>query len=301
MAAGLDPDRPEALRTDEGRYVAMKTYFDQHGPAGRRMMCTTAAIHANLDAGRDEVGRKRWRLAHQLGPTLVATFADSPIVGGRASGWMSSRMAAWLAIDPTRTAPVIATRSHNGSHPDDAWAAYALGANVMLIRTADRFVPMLEKLSFARWIDEGHELGYPTTDDLAYHLTTLFPPVRPHGRLELRMMDMVPDPWWPVAVAVTTALIYDEEAAARADAATRPAAGLWAQASRSALAHPLLQASARACFGAALDALERVGCNRRTVDAVAEYAERFVNVGRCPADDRLDAHRGLTRQTAEAI
>lgn len=296
VGGGLDPDRPEALATTEDRYVAMKSYFDRRGRAGRRMMCTTAAVHTNVDAGRDEVGRYRWRLAHQLGPTLVAAFADSPIAGGGPTGWMSSRMAAWLAIDPTRTSPVP-----NGADPVDAWAAYALGANVMFIRTPERFVPMSIDLPFARWVDEGHELGFPTADDLTYHLTTLFPPVRPHGRLELRMMDMVPEPYWRVAASVSTALLYDEEAAERADAATRVSARLWHDAARSALGHPALWASARTCFDAALQAVDRMGCDRETIDAVAEYTDRYVRAGRSPADDRLPGLRQPATQIAEAL
>jgi glutamate--cysteine ligase len=149
-------------------------------------------------------------------------------------------------------------------------------------------------LPFARWIDEGHELGYPTTDDLAYHLTTLFPPIRPHGWLELRMLDMVPDPWWRVAVAVTTALLYDEDAAGRAEATVEAAEGLWLDAARSGLAHPKLQAAAMDIFDAAIEALDRIGCDPVTEAAVGDYADRYVGRGRSPADDTLDHLRTTT-------
>lgn len=281
IAAGLDPERPDQLVTDQDRYVAMKTYFDRSGAAGRTMMCTTAAIHANYDAGRDDEGLRRWRVAHQIGPMLVAAFADSPIVARRPTGWMSSRMAAWLAIDPSRTAPVP-----DGRDPAKAWVDYALAANVMFIRTRNGFVPVHD-LSFARWIEDGHELGHPTDDDLAYHLTTLFPPVRPHGRLELRMMDMVPDPWWRAAVSVTTALLYDEEAQLRATKATALTADLWMDAARDGLRNPLLRQAALACFEAAAEALPRVGCDG-AAGLIAEYADRYVRRGRSPADDRLE-------------
>jgi glutamate--cysteine ligase len=296
-AMGIDPDRAESLVTDEDRYVAMKTYFDGQGPSGRRMMCTTAAIHTNIDAGRDELGRRRWDLAHRLGPVLIAAFANSPTAGGRPTGWKSSRMAAWQAIDPTRTAPV-----HDGIDPAAAWASYALNANVMFIRSPDGFIPMSHALPFARWIKDGHELGYPTEDDLRYHLTTLFPPVRPHGWLELRMMDMLPDPWWRVAVAVTMALLYDDDAAADAEHAVEPVGGMWREAARSALGHPLLATAAKACFRAAAGAVQRVGCDRSTIDAVGEYTERYVGAGRCPADDLLQAPaKEHTTEVAEAI
>jgi len=47
------------------------------------MMCNTAALQVNLDLGPG--GRcERWRLAHALGPTVVACFANSPFgVAGR--------------------------------------------------------------------------------------------------------------------------------------------------------------------------------------------------------------------------
>mgnify|MGYP000225654865 CR=1 FL=1 len=51
-------------------------------------------------------------------------------------------------------------------------------------------------------LDHGNEHGFPTTDDLTYHLTTLFPPVRPRGWLELRMIDGLPPEWWPVALTL---------------------------------------------------------------------------------------------------
>jgi glutamate--cysteine ligase len=278
VGLGLDPTRPELLRTDEARYVAMKAYLDQDGPSGRRMMCSTAAIHVNVGLGPDAT--RRWRLAHRLGPTLVAAFANSPLVAGGPSGWRSARFASWLGIDPTRTAPVA-----NGSEPSEEWADYALAARVMLIRADTRFVPPAAPLSLRRWIEDGHELGHPTLDDVDYHLTTLFPPVRPRGWFELRMVDMLPDPLWRVAVAVTTALLDDEDAARRAWAASEPAAAMWTEAARSGLAHPALAASARTCFAAAVDAL----ADEPLREAASAYADRYVNRGRTPADDRLDA------------
>lgn len=296
FAAGNDPERSLRLLTTESRYVSMRAYWDQAGEAGARMMCTTAAVHVNVDAGRDEAGARRWRTAHRLGPVLTAAFANSPLVDGRPSGWKSARMASWMAIDPTRTAPVDTAKD-----PWHAWADYALAANVMLIRTPEGYVPILEPLPFARWIDEGHELGCPTADDLAYHLTTLFPPVRPHMWLELRMIDMVPDPWWRAAVALVTALLYDDEAARRADEALAPAQGLWDEAARSALEHPALGEAARACFEAGVAATGATGCDPETVDALSEYAERYVYAGRCPADDRLEQPAEPKTETAEAI
>jgi glutamate--cysteine ligase len=301
VGLGLDPRRSERLVTSEERYVAMRAYFDERGPAGARMMSTTAAVHVNVDAGADDEGLSRWTLAHRLGPVLLASFANSPLVYGQPSGWKSARYSAWMDIDPSRTAPVPQRRNHV-----DAWTEYALAANVMFIRGSERFVPMRDDLPFARWISDGHELGFPAADDLEYHLTTLFPPVRPQGRLELRMIDMLPDPWWRAAAAMTTTLLYDDDAAAAAWEATSQTSDLWTDAARFGLSHPVLAQAAQSCFTAALAALDRSGCDPESIGASAAYFDRFVARGRTPADERVAEFNATgalypTDQTAEAM
>jgi glutamate--cysteine ligase len=286
LAAGTDPFRAPARTLSKPRYDAMEAYLDGGGGAGRRMMCGTASVQINLDmTGEGEPG-DRWALAHALGPVLAAACANSPIVAGRPSRWRSARLAVWAAIDRTRTASAF---TGDGTSPSEQWARYALDARVMLVRAGpERFVPVLEHLTFEEWMSKGHELGYPTDDDLAYHLTTLFPPVRLRGWMELRMVDALPDPWWRVPGAVATALLDDPEAAAEARAATAPTARLWHQAARPGLSHPALAASARRCFTAAIAALPRLGADPDTQAACAAFFDRFVARGRCPADDVLD-------------
>jgi glutamate--cysteine ligase len=210
-------------------------------------------------------------------------------------------------MDPSRTAPVAG--HHRRADPVEEWTAYALRARLMLIRACpDWFRPVVAPLPFGVWMARGHELGWPTLDDFAYHLTTLFPPVRPRGWLELRMVDAVPDPWWQVAVAVATTLLDDPAAFEVAERACAPVADRWAEAASAGLGHPGLAAAARQCFEAALDALPRLGADREAVTATEAYLERFVARGRCPADDLLDgwaaggpaAVAGLLGEPAEA-
>lgn len=292
VGLGLDPLRPRRRVVDSPRYAAMEAYFDGCGPDGRSMMCGTAAIQINLDTGAPEAIESRWNRVHGIGPILLAAFANSPIVDGRASGWRSSRWAVWRAIDPCRTAAVV-TRppgTADAAPAADAWASYALGARVMLIQTDEATaVPVLEPMSFAAWIRDGHELGWPTQTDLTYHLSTLFPPVRPRGRFELRMIDALPDDCWPVAVAVATALVDDPIAAEIADALAPSVFDRWAEAARDGLSDARLRAAACSAFDAALPALVRMDASLETVRAVENYATRYVHRGRSPADDRLDS------------
>jgi glutamate--cysteine ligase len=250
---GTRSARPRRL-VDDHRYRAMESYFDTSWPSGRAMMCSTASVQVNLG-----LGPGRWRAANVLGPVLSASFADSAVAGR----WASARLATWLALDPSRTAPVALD-----GDPGCAWADYALAARVMFIREGDTFVPLPKPMTGRQWVESGHPLGWPTGDDLAYHLTTLFPPVRPKGWLELRMIDALPDPWWRVPVAVAAALVDDDEAVVAAG----DAAGRWWEAARAGLADPVLAAAARVAAERALCGLDRVGADPLTAMLVEQWA-----------------------------
>lgn len=287
VALGADPVRqPERIVTAP-RYAAMQAYFDAQGADGRTMMCNTAAIQLNVGLGAPGEVARRWRLANAVGPTLIASFANSPFAEGRPTGWQSTRLRSWWALDPTRSAPVPLT-----ADPVAAFVDYALDAKVMLVRAGrDDYRPITSGLTLRGWLAQGHELGWPTIEDLDYHLTTLFPPVRPRGWFEIRYFDALPTPFWHVAVAVTCALLDDPEAAEAAERAIGDSAGLWRAAAQHGVAHPALGASSRACFELALAALERhatTSAEAATTEAVAAYHDRWVARGRSPADDRLD-------------
>jgi glutamate--cysteine ligase len=318
---GLDPLRPPRRVLDLPRYAAMEAFFDRGGPWGRQMMCGTASVQVCLDAGDDGDGftgyRYRWRLVHALGPVLVAAFANSPLRGGRPTGWRSSRQQVWAYMDPGRTRP---PRLDSLTDPRDAWAAYALDAELMLIRdpgSENWFAP--PGVTFRTWLRGTQGVTRtPTSDDLAYHLSTLFPPVRPRGHLELRMIDAQPGDGWIVPLAVTTALLHDEKAADVALAATeslmakrrpthsparktgdRPMTGdPWLRAARLGPSDPEIAQASRDCFDAARGALDRMGVPDDITAPVEAFIEQYVSRDRCPADDLSPADDPPSREDA---
>lgn len=306
VGIGHDPWHPPRRFLHERRYDAMETCLDRTGPSGRRMMCTSASVQVCLDAGYEEPGPlghgRRWWLAHQLGAVLVAAFANSPLARREPTGWRSTRQLLWLEIGPGRAgAPPL------DGDPRAAWARHVLDAPVMCIRGDDGPWDVPEGLTFREWTRSGAPRP-PTREDLDYHITTLFPPVRPRGFLELRMIDAQPgDDGWIVPLAVTTALFDDPEAAETAYRTVKPLAEraltlpaphnpLWIDAARNGLADPELHEAAVACFTAALEALPRLGAITQVTDAVAAYLDRYVMQGRSPADDLLDRVRGTDRR-----
>ncbi|WP_406319470.1 ergothioneine biosynthesis glutamate--cysteine ligase EgtA [Streptosporangium sp. NBC_01639] len=283
---GLDPIRPARRQLRLPRYEAMAAFLGM--PYGALMMCSTTSIQVNLDLG--ERPAVRWERAHLLGPVLMAAFANSPLSEGRPCGWMSGRQAVWENLDRTRTAPVPAS-----ADPAAAWAAYLLDARLMLVREeGERLRVIRDGSTFRDW------LTAPTRPltlvDLAYHATTIFPPVRPRGWLEIRYLDAQHPANWPVCVAVTHALVTDDRVADAAMDAVEPYAAMWPQAARRGLADPGLRRAAETCFRAALAAMPRLGVSAALTREVAAFADRHVTPGRPPAVDLLELVKGPARR-----
>jgi glutamate--cysteine ligase len=274
--SGLDSGRPPERQRREPRYEAMAAFLGR--PYGVTMMCSTASIQLNLDFGADPA--TRWNRAHLLGPVLVAAFANSPV-----RGWMSGRQAVWHNLDRSRTAPVAA-----GGHHAEEWAEYLLASRLMLIReSGDGCRPVLDGSLFR---DFARAAGRPPTrEDVAYHATTLFPPVRPRGWMEVRYLDAQGPDAWPVCAAVAYAVITDDRTADAALAAAEPVKGMWLEAARLGLGDARLRRAAEACFRAALEALPQLGGTPWLVDQVAAFAARHVEPGRSPAADLLEELR----------
>ena len=152
------------LRTPTSRYRAMQDAFDRVGPDGRRMMRLTASLQVAVDLLPGRAGWEQWVVANLAGPALAAASANSPWRDGRPAGIPGARTRIWQGVDLSRT-------GYDGRHLD---LADPVGAYAAFAAAADR-------------------LPIPESADPRYHLSTLFPPVRPRGGyLEIRYLDAQP-------------------------------------------------------------------------------------------------------------
>lgn len=245
--SGIDPHRPPAPSVQTPRYAAMTHAFRAYRPHGDVMMRSTAGLQVCVDAGPHP--RERWRALHTLGPALVAAFANSRRNAGRDTGWASARMRAWLGLDPRRTASAYDARD-----PVGAWVRYAMTAPLLCVRRDGGCWQAPDETTFASWIGGALETP-PTFDDLSYHLTTLFPPVRPRGYLEVRYLDTQPPGEWIAPVIVLTSLLTDSETIAAAEERAGPAIGRWEAAARRGTADPPIEGAARGLLALALENL----------------------------------------------
>jgi glutamate--cysteine ligase len=169
------------LRTPSPRYLAMQDEFDRLGPDGRRMMRLTAALQINVDLLPGDDGIEQWLVANLAGPALAVAFANSTVIDGRPTGLQGARTRIWRGADLRRTA-------YDGRHID-------IGDPV---RAYEAFAAAAPRLPIAAAADPW------------YHLSTLFPPVRPRGGyLEVRYLDAQPVERIGEAVATVASLLND--------------------------------------------------------------------------------------------
>jgi glutamate--cysteine ligase len=256
------------------------------------MMRHTASLQINLDLGRDGLWKERWLAANLVSPLMTASFACSP-----SEGVVCTRARAWQELDSTRSGFPRLLVDGSSDDPREHWGQAALEADVMLFRFDDgRHEPGCVGCSFEQWIRDGHpRWGWPTAEDLDYHLTTLFFEVRPRGFLELRAGEALPAPWRQVPVALMTALLYEdharEEVLGLLERQRQRLSELWHRAASEGVRDDDLRQLACAVWTIALDGLRALPAGfvgDAAVPASERFLETFTASGRMPADDLQD-------------
>lgn len=268
---GLDAFRPPRRILTVPRYAAMERAFAQLGPHGPRMMCSTAGLQVCLDAGEEDQTALRWRALHDFGPALVALFANSRRREGADTGWASARTEATFGT----CAPFTEPPPLDGD-PAEAWARTAMEAPVLCLRRGDNW-DAPPGLTFGAWADGALAGDRPTYEDLDYHLSTLFPPVRPRGYLEVRYLDAQSGDGWIAPTLLLSALMSDPAVTDQALAVAAPAAGRWFPAAREGLDDkPVLQA-ARDLVELATTNLSRTGVDQDLITEAGDLLHCIVD------------------------
>ncbi|KIA63708.1 ergothioneine biosynthesis glutamate--cysteine ligase EgtA [Nocardia vulneris] len=290
VSVAADADRRPKRLLQLPRYRAMEQTFSGIGPYGKLMMCNTAATQVAVDAGADRAEiAARWTALYAVGPALLAAFACSPTLRGAPPGeWASQRMRAWLRLDNARTRPPLM----DWADPIRGYSRWALDVPLLCVRRPDDDVPAGNGhrtdtgwlpppgATFADWLSGAldDEVGRrPGRHDLDYHLTTLFPPVRAAGYLEVRYLDAQPGDAWAVPIHVVDALMSAETVVAAATAVAAPLAGHWLDAARYGLADPDIRS-------VAVELLTLAAAHARSAEAarLIEFAARRCRSGRPP-------------------
>jgi glutamate--cysteine ligase len=274
ITCGLDPRNGiEAvpLQLHRDRYARMTRFFDAIGPSGVRMMRQTAAVQINVERGR--APGARWGLLNSLAPYIVALFANSRQYAGKRTEYASYRAHLWRTLDPSRTGlPWEAT------DPAARYLTFALDAKAM--RSSDGTRPWL---TFRDWM----HAEAVSNDDWQFHLSTLFPEVRPKEFFEIRSADAIDSDHLAAPVVFVTGIVYDEQSAAGASRLMpSPSEELLERAGRLGLADPEIHRVVARLTELALIGAKRLGHEYIAEGDVAVAREYFARtLGQKPSAD----------------
>lgn len=267
---GVDQHRSPARVLDTPRYAAMEHVFEAIGPHGFTMMCCTAGLQVCLDAGEPDTVANRWAAVTALGPVLVAAFANSPTLSGLATGWASARMRAVLGTDPARSMPSAIV-----DDPAADWARRVLDTPVLCVRgDGERWVTPAG-VTFADWVAGGLPTR-PTTDDLDYHISTMFPPVRPHGYLEVRYLDAQPGGDWVTPTTLLAVLMSDQSTVEAVLEACLPVGDRWLPAARDGLADQAIATAAATVLSLGADVVPSMGLPSDLTSAIVADLDQLI-------------------------
>ena len=267
VARGVDPYNDidaVPLQLHRERYTGMTRYFDSIGPSGVRMMRQTAALQINVERGEDPLNR--WLLLNAITPVVTALFSNSGTYAGKRTNHASYRAHLWRTLDDSRTG-----LPYDEQDPVRRYLDFALDAYAM--RSGNAQNPYE---TFREWM-AGGQIGM---EEWNFHLTTLFPEVRPKEFFELRSADTIEVQSLAAPVVFVTSIVYDRDSAQRAfEIVGTPSIDLLELAGIKGLAHPALRKMARALANIALDGARSLGSeylSAENVKTAAEYFDRLI-------------------------
>lgn len=194
------------------RYAMMRDYLPKRGQRGLDMMKRTCTTQVNLDYADEADMVLKMRLALALQPIATALFAASPFAESQITGYQSWRMTMWQDTDPDRCGalPFVFADDFGFAR----YAAYALDVPLFFVKRGDKLIDAAGQ-SFRDFMAGRLPAlpgAYPTADDWALHLSTLFPDVRLKQYIELRGADCGNAELILALPSFWTGLLYDETA-----------------------------------------------------------------------------------------
>lgn len=210
LGLGVQPFTP--LETidwvPKARYGVMGPYMRRTGDMGERMMKQSAGVQVNLDFADEADCIDKLQVALLLSPLFYALFANSPLMEGEPTGFLSTRGEIWSRTDPDRTGLLPALFRPGAGFAE--YVEYALDVPMYFISRGGRFLDLTgERFTFRRYLAEGVAGHRPTLADWDLHLSTLFPEVRLRPQIEIRCADSLPPSLSMGVAALAKGILYE--------------------------------------------------------------------------------------------
>jgi len=189
------------------RYQIMFPHMLKTGTLGQWMMKASTGVQVSIDYASIEDLERKFVFLNRLSPFLIALFANSPLIEGRPSGYLSFRSHIWEHTDNSRTG-LPETFLSADFHLDD-YINWALKASPYHLKRDDEEIQTTD-WNFQQLLDGEHPDLKMAMDDWEEHLGMLFPDIRIKNILEVRVVDSVIPEYSLAVPALIGALLYNE-------------------------------------------------------------------------------------------
>jgi glutamate--cysteine ligase len=282
----------------------MRPFLAARGRLAPDMMSMTGSTQASFDFASERDAGEKLRVAIAAQPAMVALCGNSPVVGGRESGWKSFRTEVWNHTDPSRCGllPFVFEAGFE-AETYRRYVDWVLDVPMVFLRRDGRYLDT-GGATFRAFLRDGLHGHRPTMADWEDQLSVVFPEVRMKGVIELRGADGVAPPLVKAVAAFWKGLLYSRESRDWAwdlvrrlstpeRSALRDAAGRDGLAARLPDGRPLSALATELVEAASLGLCRQGACGQTGQDErvwLAPLLER-AREGRAPADDALAAFR----------
>lgn len=195
------------------RYEYMTRYLPTIAKKPLVMMRETSGIQTGIDYKSEQDAMKKLSLALKLSPIISAAFANSPVRGGKLTGYKSYRAFSWLHTDNDRCGLVsskLFERDFEFSFED--YAKILLNVPMIFIERKGIGAIPVKNLTFSQFLKDGYEGFTAQIEDWELHLSLYFPDVRLKSYLEIRNHDNQRPELIPAVPAFWKGLLYSENA-----------------------------------------------------------------------------------------
>lgn len=193
----------------KARYDIMRSYLPTKGSKSPVMMLETAGTQTSIDYSSEADAMRKFRLSLGISPIMTAMFANSPIRGGKLTGYKSYRASGWLDTDNDRCG-LVSRDIFEGNFGFTDYVDVLLDVPMFFIQRDNRLIDMTGT-TFREYLKHGYKEFNANMDDWNLHMTTFFPDVRLKNYVEIRNCDCQKPDMAMAFPALIKGLFYNEE------------------------------------------------------------------------------------------
>jgi len=167
----------------------MKKKMKESNSHGLEMMSSTCCIQTNLDYANENDMFKKVRIGFALQPFVTAIFANSPIINGKKSNFLSYRSYVWSNTDKKRCGIIPEVFSKKFTF--EKYVSYLLKVPMYFVVKDGQYIEVSNQ-NFEDFLNgklKKFPKRLPTIKDLENHISTIFTEVRIKQYIEMRGAD----------------------------------------------------------------------------------------------------------------